>query len=94
MNLMLLAAFFLCLMLIVSYRSKTDKSKIVAALFAIFGSIGIGTTVISVYQEKVVAGSDWPRFIGVSIMMVALLIAEVLDVFQLLPDHTEKTKEA
>jgi len=90
MDYMLLTIFLLCIMLIISYRSKTDKSKIVAVLFTIFGSIGIGSLLFLVYQEKVVVGNDWLRFIGISFMMIAMLFSEVLDVFQLIPDLSKK----
>lgn len=94
MNLMMLDALFLCLAPAASYGSKRDQSKLATASFTVFGSIGIGLLIFLAYREQAASGIDWPRLIGIWIMMIALLLSEVPDVFQMIPDYRENSKEA
>lgn len=94
MDMNILTIFVIGLFLIVVYISKTNRSSHVRALYVVFGVAFVILMMIHLYKEQVFEKGNFTNFVVMSVILSGLVVLEGLEIFELLPDFTEKPKEA
>lgn len=77
----------LAITLATMYISKKKKNKLIAALFAISGFAGMLLLISMLYNETIVGKNDLWRFAVISIILIAMVFFETLEILGLIPDR-------
>ncbi|MFA6097366.1 MAG: hypothetical protein WC788_07110 [Candidatus Paceibacterota bacterium] len=94
MDMNLLTIFVISLFLIVVYISKTNRNNHIKVLYVASGMAFVILMMIPLYKEQVLEKGNFTNFAVMSLILSGLVALEGLEIFELLPDFTEKPKEA